>query len=98
LLLAGLQTQNLMANGTASLQGVYSQLVGEIGSKTNEMAVTSTAQANMVVQTVAAQQSVSGVNLDEEAANLIRYQKAYQAAAKAMQIAQTMFDAIMAIK
>jgi flagellar hook-associated protein 1 FlgK len=38
------------------------------------------------------------VNLDEEAANLIRYQKAYQAAAKAMQIAQTMFDAIMAIK
>ena len=98
LLMAGLQTQNLMANGTVSLQGAYSQLVGEIGSKTNEMAVTSMAQTNMVVQTVAAQQAVSGVNLDEEAANLIRYQKAYQAAAKAMQVAQTMFDAIMAIK
>jgi len=97
LLLANLQTQNLMANGTASFQGIYGQLVGEIGAKTNEMAVTSLAQDNMVAQTVAAQQAVSGVNLEEEAANLIRYQNAYQAAAKAMQIAQTMFDAILAI-
>jgi flagellar hook-associated protein 1 FlgK len=97
LLLAGLQTQNLMADGTASLQGVYGQLVGEVAVKTNEMAVTSLAQDSMVAQTVAAQQAVSGVNLDEEAANLIRYQNAYQAAAKAMQIAQAMFDAILAI-
>ncbi|MBI5626182.1 MAG: flagellar hook-associated protein FlgK [Nitrosomonadales bacterium] len=98
LLLASLQTQNLMVNGTASLQGVYGQLVGEVGAKTQELSMTSLAQENMVAQTVAAQQAVSGVNLDEEAANLMRYQKAYQAAAKAMQIAQTMFDAILAIK
>lgn len=97
LLMSSMQTQNLMANGTVNLQGAYGQLVGEIGAKTGELAVTSLAQTNMVAQTVAAQQAVSGVNLDEEAANLIRYQKAYQAAAKAMQIAQTMFDAIMAI-
>jgi len=98
LLMAGLQTQNLLANGTASLQGAYGQLVGDVGTKTGELAAMSLAQTNMAAQTVAAQQAVSGVNLDEEAANLIRYQKAYQAAAKAMQIAQTMFDAIMAIK
>ena len=98
LLMASFQTQNLMANGTVSFLGAYSQLVGEVGAKTSELSVTSQAQTNMVAQTVAAQQSVSGVNLDEEAANLIRYQKAYQAAAKAMQIAQTMFDAIMNIK
>lgn len=98
LLMAAMQTQNLLANGTANLQGAYSQLVGDIGAKTSELSVTSQAQTNMVVQTVAAQQAVSGVNLDEEAANLIRYQKAYQAAAKAMQIAQTMFDAILSIK
>jgi len=97
LLMAGLQTQNLMANGTVSLQGAYGQLVGSVGAKTSEMAVTSLAQTNMVAQTVAAQQAVSGVNLDEEAANLIRYQNAYQAAAKAMQIASTMFDAILAL-
>ena len=105
LLMAGMQTQNLLGGnaasaageGTTSFQGAYGQLVGEVGAKTNEIAVTSLAQDSMVAQTVAAQQAVSGVNLDEEAANLIRYQNAYQAAAKAMQIAQTMFDAILAI-
>lgn len=97
LLLAGLQTQNLLANGTVSLQNAYGQLIGEVGAKTNELNVTSLAQTNMVAQTVAAQQAVSGVNLDEEAANLIRYQNAYQAAAKAMQIASTMFEAILSL-
>ncbi|MDD5613087.1 MAG: flagellar basal body rod C-terminal domain-containing protein, partial [Gallionella sp.] len=54
-------------------------------------------QDSMVTQTVGMQQSVSGVNLDEEAANLLRYQKAYQAAAKAMQIANTMFDSLLTL-
>ncbi len=97
LLMAGLQTQNLLANGTTSFQGAYSQLVGSIGAKTSELTVTSLAQDAMVTQTIANQQSVSGVNLDEEAANLIRYQRAYQAAAKAMQIANTMFDSLLTL-
>ncbi len=97
LLMAGLQVKNLMANGTTSFQGAYGQLVGEIGAKTHELNVTSQAQNNMVDQTVASQQAVSGVNLDEEAANLLRYQRAYQAAAKAMQIANTMFDALLSL-
>ena len=49
----------------------------------------------MLAQVVKAQQSASGVNLDEEAANLLKYQQAYQAAAKAMSIAQTMFDTLL---
>jgi flagellar hook-associated protein 1 len=97
LLMAGFETQNLLANGTASLGNIYSQLVSDVGVQTHEMDVTSQAQNNMVAQTVAAQQAVSGVNLDEEAANLLRYQRAYQASAKAMQIANTMFDALLAI-
>ncbi len=95
LLMAGLQTQNLLANGTTSFQGAYSQFVGSVGAKTSELMVTSTAQESMVTQTVAAQQSVSGVNLDEEAANLLQYQRAYQASAKAMQIANGMFDSLL---
>ena len=97
LLMTGMQNQNIMANGSATFQGIYGQLVGEGGAKTHELFVTSQAQINMTAQTVAAQQSVSGVNLDEEAANLMRYQRAYQAAAKAMQVANTMFDALLAI-
>jgi flagellar hook-associated protein 1 FlgK len=98
LLMAKLQTQNLMANGTTSLEGAYSQLVSSIGSKTSELTVTSSAQTAMLAQTVAAQQSVSGVNLDEEAANLLQYQRAYQASAKAMQIANTLFDALLTLR
>ncbi|MDP1633818.1 MAG: flagellar hook-associated protein FlgK [Gallionellaceae bacterium] len=97
LLMVGLQVQNLLANGTASFQGAYGQLVGEVGSKTHELDLTNQAQTNMLAQTVAAQQAVSGVNLDEEAANLLRYQNAYQAAAKAMQIASTMFNTLLEI-
>jgi flagellar hook-associated protein 1 FlgK len=58
---------------------------------------TSTAQTTTLNQTIASQQSVSGVNLDEEAANLLRYQQAYQAAGKAMQIASTLFDTLLSI-
>lgn len=97
LLLAGLQTQNTMLGGTASYLGVYSQLVSQIGNKTRELEVTSTAQNTLVTQTKQAQQSISGVNLDEEAANLLRYQRAYQAAGKAMQIASTMFDTLLSL-
>ncbi len=97
LLLAGLQIQNTLAGGTASYQGAYGQLVSQVGNKTRELGVTSLAQANMVRQVVQSQQSLSGVNLDEEAANLLRYQRAYQAAGKAMQIANTMFDTLLNI-
>jgi flagellar hook-associated protein 1 len=97
LLLAGLQTKNTMAGGTTSYGGAYSQLVSYVGNKTRELEVTSKAQTSMVEQAVQAQQSFSGVNLDEEAANLLRYQRAYQAAGKALQIANSMFDTILNI-
>lgn len=97
LLLASLQTQKALLGGTANYQGVYSQLVSQVGNKTRELQVTSQAQNTMVQQTIQEQQSVSGVNLDEEAANLLRYQQAYQAAGKAMQIASTLFDTLLSL-
>jgi flagellar hook-associated protein 1 FlgK len=95
--LAQLQTANTMVNGTTSYQGAYGQLISQIGTQTRELDVTSKAQASMLSQVSKAQQSVSGVNLDEEAANLLKYQNAYQAAAKAMSIAQTMFDTLLSL-
>ena len=93
--LAQLQTANTMVGGTTSYQGAYGQLISQVGTKTRELDVTSKAQTTMLAQVVKAQQSASGVNLDEEAANLLKYQQAYQAAAKAMSIAQTMFDTLL---
>ena len=98
LLMAALQTANTLANSTTSFQGAYGQLIGQVGTQTNQLSVTSKAQTSMLASVTASQQSVSGVNLDEEAANLLRYQQAYQAAGKAMQIANTMFDTILNLK
>lgn len=97
LLLAGLQNQKTLAGGTLSYQGEYSQLVSMVGNKTRELQVSSAAQDTLLAQTVQAQQAVSGVNLDEEAANLMRYQRAYQAAGKAMQIANSLFDTLLSL-
>ena len=96
-LLAGLQTRNTMQGGTTNFIGVYSELVAQVGNQTSQLKVTSIAQTTTLNQTIASQQSVSGVNLDEEAANLLRYQQAYQAAGKAMQIASTLFDTLLSI-
>lgn len=93
--LAALQTTNTLANGTTSYQGAYGQLISQAGSQTRELDVTSKAQTSMLNQMAKAAQEVSGVNLDEEAANLMRYQQAYQAAAKAMAIADTMFNSLL---
>lgn len=93
--LAALQTTNTPANGTTSYQGAYGQLISQVGSQTRELDVTSKAQTSVLNQMTKAAQEVSGVNLDEEAANLMRYQQAYQAAAKAMAIADTMFNSLL---
>ncbi|MBA3023896.1 MAG: flagellar hook-associated protein FlgK [Gammaproteobacteria bacterium] len=95
--LASLQTAYTMVNSTTSFQGAYGQLISQVGTQTRELQVTSTAQNSMLSQVTKAQQSVSGVNLDEEAANLMRYQQAYQAAAKAMSIAGNMFDTLLSL-
>lgn len=97
LLMAGLQNKNTLANGTATFQGAYGQLVGEVGAKTHELEVTSAAQTTMLDEIVKQQQSISGVNLDEEAANLLRFQRAYEASAQAMKIANTLFDTLLGL-
>lgn len=99
--LGNLQTTKtlLSANGapSATFQSVYSQLVSAVGNKAREVEVNRDAQQSLVDQASQAQQSVAGVNLDEEAANLIRYQQAYQAAGKVMNIASRLFDQVLAL-
>ncbi len=97
LLLANLQTQKTTIGSTASYQEAYSQMVSLIGNKTRELEVTSKAQANLVTQTEHSRQAISGVNLDEEAANLLRYQQAFQASSKVIEISNTLFDSILRI-
>ncbi|RJG15574.1 flagellar hook-associated protein FlgK [Massilia cavernae] len=95
--LGDLQTKNILNGGTATYQSAYAELVSFVGNKTREVQVNGKASEALLGQVTATQQSVSGVNLDEEAANLLKYQQAYQAAGKVMQIAGTLFDALLAI-
>lgn len=102
MLLGALQTKTTMdgsatSNPTASYQSAYSQIVSSVGSKANQVEAIGAAQQSLVEQSTQAQQSVSGVNLDEEAANLLRYQQAYQASAKVLATASKVFDVILAL-
>lgn len=103
LALAGLQTSNLLANNssgtpTTTYQGAYAQMVSSVGNTTAQMKTNSAAQQTLLDNATQSQQALSGVNLDEEAANLLRFQQAYQAAAKMIQIGSTLFDTILAIQ
>ncbi|MGB9129097.1 MAG: flagellar hook-associated protein FlgK [Thiobacillus sp.] len=97
LLLSGLQTANTLGNGSTNFQGAYSQLVSQVGNQTRELDVTSNAAGKLLTEANISLQNESGVNLDEEATNLLRYQQAYQAAGKVMQIASEMFDVLLSL-
>jgi flagellar hook-associated protein 1 FlgK len=95
LLSANLQSTPVLQNGTASVSSAVSALVTGIGSKAEQINTAQTAQAAVNTQAVTDQQSVSGVNLDEEAAHLLQWQQAYQAAAKALQIGSSLFQSLL---
>ena len=96
--LGGLQIENTLNGGTSSYQATYGQLVSQIGNKTRELEATSKAQSTMVTQILQDQQSMSGVNLDEEATSLMRYQQAYQASAKVLQLSNTLWQTLLDIR
>lgn len=84
-------------SATAGYQAAYAQIVSRVGAKTREIEVAGKTQQTLYEQAEAARQKISGVNLDEEAANLLRYQQAYQAAARMLDVATRLFDEILAL-
>ena len=96
-LLAGLQTKNILDDGHATFQASYAQMVNFVGNKTREVQIAGAAADTTVQQAQAARDSVSGVNLDEEASNLLRYQQAYQASGKVIQVASELFDTLLSL-
>ena len=93
--LADLQKANLMIGGTATLANAYGTLVADIGTRTQQARSNAEIQANLLSQAESAKSEVSGVNLDEEAANLVRFQQAYQAAAQVISVANSLFDSLI---
>jgi flagellar hook-associated protein 1 FlgK len=92
--MAGLLDQSLIG-GTTSINSAVNELVTNIGIQTSQSQSGTTAQQAVLTDASNAQQSVSGVNLDEEAANLVQYQQAYQAAAQVINVSSTLFQSLL---
>ncbi len=84
--------------GNKTFNDAYATLVSDVGNKTSTLKTSSTTQTNVVTQLSNQQQSISGVNLDEEYGNLQRYQQYYLANAQVLQTASTLFNALLEIR
>lgn len=93
LAMASLANQNLLSGAT--LTNAYATVVGQVGSAGQSANFNAEASQGVLSQVQAIQQSISGVNLDEEAADLVNYQQAYQASAQIIASAQTLFLALI---
>ena len=85
----------VLQNGTASITGGLSALITGLGSQAQQINTAQTAQAAVNSQALTNVQSVTGVNLDEEAASLLQWQQAYQAAAQALTIGNSLFTTLI---
>lgn len=95
LAMSKLQHEKIIDNGTKTLEEHYLEAIGDIGIATGKAAIDLEQSEGTLAQTQAIRDRISGVSLDEEAANLVKYQHAYQASAKVMSTAQQTFNAIM---
>jgi flagellar hook-associated protein 1 FlgK len=95
LALAALAGRDLV--GGASYTGAYGQLVADFSVRGRESEAARKASASFATAAINARDEVGGVNLEEEAMNLLRYQQSYQAAGKLLSIANTLFETIISI-
>lgn len=81
--------------GTSTYQETYGALVNKVGSLTRRTEINRDAQNSLLADAKTREDSISGVNLDDEAINLTRYQQAYQAAAQVIATSNTLFDTLL---
>ncbi len=97
-MISSLQHQKLMDDGAATFDDYYNAEVGQIGSVTNRAVKTMESQRNIMQQLGNLRESISGVSLDEETTKMIEFQKAYDASARLIRVADEMFDTILNLK
>lgn len=90
-----LQTKGVTNSGSRTIGQTYTKLVEDIGTKSNLSKINSEASKSLLMQTQSTRDGISGVNLDEEAANLIQFQQMYQANAQVINVARQLFDTLL---
>ncbi|MBO9331149.1 flagellar biosynthesis protein FlgK [Achromobacter sp. HZ01] len=96
--LAQLENAKVLGHGTMSTTDMFAQVVNTVGVQTAQIKAAATAQGNLIKQATAAQQAVSGVNLNEEYVSLSLYQEQYQASARIIDVASTIFDTLLGLR
>ncbi len=95
LLLANFQFSKTMVNNSASFQDAYTQFVGTIGGQASQAQINLDSGQSIMQSMQSQRNSISGVNIDEEATNLLQYEQAYQATAQVIVVAKGVFDALL---
>ena len=95
LAMAELQSDKAVFSGRGDFSEVYTDIIGDLGNTVIQTSISAQAQSIMVEQAQAQRDEASAVSLDEEAANLLRFQQAYQASAQVISTANKLFDAIL---
>ena len=95
LALAALEVEQRMEGGESSFQEVYAGLIGDVGSRVQQAEMQRDAEYVLRDQAIESRTNISGVNLDEEAANLMAFQQAYQANARVISVADTIFQTLL---
>jgi flagellar hook-associated protein 1 FlgK len=93
--LADAMKSGVIEGGTVSVASAVERMTGDLGLQTRAAQMSRDAETAINDSDLAARDAVSGVNLDEEAANMLRYQQAYQAAAQIIAAANQMFDTLI---
>ena len=89
------ETNAFGASQDVTLTSAFNQLVSRVGNRAREMKESLETSSAVRESAEAQQQDVSGVNLDEEAANLLKYQQAYQASGQVIAMSKDLFDALL---
>lgn len=97
LAMSSLQTKNLIDQGTATCEQEYTQISASVATITAQMRASGQSYEKLIETIQDKRLSVSGVNLDEEAANIMQLQQAYQAAAQMLAIQRTLFDSMLSM-
>nr|WP_324260048.1 flagellar hook-associated protein FlgK [Cellvibrio fontiphilus] len=95
LAMVALETAKTMQDGALSFGDGYGKLVEEVGTKSSLSKINTEASRSLLDQSQSMREGISGVNLDEEAAELIRFQQLYQANAQVISVARQLFDTLL---
>ena len=90
-----LETRSFLDSGTSTFSQAYGALIAEVGTQTSQIEINRDADDVLLDNAIGRREETSGVNLDEEAADLIRYQQAYTAITRVIQTARTIFQSII---